>query len=588
MMDDYRNEMKDPQEQDDDDNEETLASGVEESVVPEVIPITPIKTTTETSIASIETTTISTVTVTTEASSDTIESDTSTRSERIEKTPAPTSTWLRPLTPTSMPNGMCKRVDETSAPIHRDASAVTPTQGETSYSEAKASSRTGVSAVTPSVDESSSTSSTAKGSSEVPTTEMTVANITSSMAMAASNVSHATPMTTIASGSHSPTTDVQSQSSPPAIPVTATIQSFAKPPPATTAQTPMHGEQKPQNSTSSPTKVKAKPPSTLKASPAPASTQESFFKTVHKRLQMLEVNSTLSLQYIEEQSRMLRDAFVKAEKKQLLKASSFLETLRADLRGERLQHDQMWQSTLVELQQSQKDVQVLAERLGFVADRVFWLERLIYLQFILTVICLGLLIFGKFGSLVGSNAPLELSLLQSIQHLRRSGSGMSFSKPYSAGGYEYDSPPGTPSRPNTTGGMFSRKSSHRRNLSDGVTSGDEPTTGPNSSPEQHRTKSRLGVNFTTRPKSVVSFGPLTPASERGSELGVGSAAEDGIETEQEQEQEEENDQEVPEADPAALKRAASSPPLGRQFEVPAEDAGGMSDGPNGESVVNEL
>lgn len=280
---------------------------------------------------------------------------------------------------------------------------------------------------------------------------------------------------------------------------------------------------------------------------------------------------------------MLRDAFVKAEKKQLLKASSFLETLRADLRGERLQHDQMWQSTIVELQQSQKDVQVLAERLGFVADRVFWLERLIYLQFILTVICLGLLIFGKFGGLVGSNAPLELSLLQSIQHLRRSGSGMSFSKPYSAGGYEYDSPPGTPSRPNTTGGMFNRKSSHRRNLSDGVTSGEEPTTGPNSSPEQHRAKSRLEVDPVARPKSSgVSFEPLTPASERGSVVGIESAGENGDETEQEQEQEHDS----PEADPAALKRAASSPPLGRQFEVPLEE--GLSDGPTGSDVLNEL
>ena len=66
-------------------------------------------------------------------------------------------------------------------------------------------------------------------------------------------------------------------------------------------------------------------------------TQESFFKTVHKRLQLLEANSTLSLQYIEEQSRLLRDAFAKVEKRQLAKTNMFLEhlnaTVFAELRG---------------------------------------------------------------------------------------------------------------------------------------------------------------------------------------------------------------------------------------------------------------
>ncbi|KAI5281204.1 hypothetical protein KEM54_003361, partial [Ascosphaera aggregata] len=52
------------------------------------------------------------------------------------------------------------------------------------------------------------------------------------------------------------------------------------------------------------------------ASPSPT-TQESFFKSMNKRLQMLEMNSTLSLLYIGEQSRILREAFNKVEKRQL-------------------------------------------------------------------------------------------------------------------------------------------------------------------------------------------------------------------------------------------------------------------------------
>ena len=71
--------------------------------------------------------------------------------------------------------------------------------------------------------------------------------------------------------------------------------------------------------------------------PANPTTQESFFKTIHKRLQLLEANATLSLQYIEEQSRILRDAFNKVEKRQLAKTTAFLNNLNttvlAELRG---------------------------------------------------------------------------------------------------------------------------------------------------------------------------------------------------------------------------------------------------------------
>ena len=45
--------------------------------------------------------------------------------------------------------------------------------------------------------------------------------------------------------------------------------------------------------------------------------QESFFKTVTKRLQLLESNTSLSLQYIEDQSRFLQDALLKMERKQI-------------------------------------------------------------------------------------------------------------------------------------------------------------------------------------------------------------------------------------------------------------------------------
>ena len=76
-----------------------------------------------------------------------------------------------------------------------------------------------------------------------------------------------------------------------------------------------------------PTRVYSSPVTPPHASP----TQESFYKQIHKRIQLLEANVTLSLQYIEDQSRALRDAMAKVEKRQALKQATFMETLNATM-----------------------------------------------------------------------------------------------------------------------------------------------------------------------------------------------------------------------------------------------------------------
>ncbi|KAI4135024.1 MAG: hypothetical protein LQ347_001028 [Umbilicaria vellea] len=144
-------------------------------------------------------------------------------------------------------------------------------------------------------------------------------------------------------------------------------------------------------------------------SPANPTTQESFFKSIHKRLQLLESNSTLSLQYIEEQSRILRDAFSKVEKRQLAKTTNFLETLNAtvlsELRDFRHQYDQIWQSTVLELssqrEQSQREVVALSTRLSLLADEILFQKRMAILQFTLILLCLGLVIFSRNTSAAG-------------------------------------------------------------------------------------------------------------------------------------------------------------------------------------------
>jgi Sad1 / UNC-like C-terminal len=191
--------------------------------------------------------------------------------------------------------------------------------------------------------------------------------------------------------------------------------------------------------------------STTQPPPANPTTQESFLKSIHKRLQMLETNSTLSLLYIEEQSRILRDAFSKVEKRQLSKTTTFLENLNvtvlSELRDFRQQYDQIWQSTVIELENQResyrREVLAITARLGVLADEVVFQKRMSIVQSILILICLALALFTK-----GSAANyLELPMMQRM--LTRSQSSFFRS---SSPTLEVETPSASPSssRPNSS------------------------------------------------------------------------------------------------------------------------------------------
>jgi hypothetical protein len=154
--------------------------------------------------------------------------------------------------------------------------------------------------------------------------------------------------------------------------------------------------------------------STHPNAPTP-STQESFFKSIHKRLLYLEANSTLSLQYIEEQSRALRDAFVKVEKRQLAKTEKFLDhlnsTVMLELKSFRNMYDQLWQSTVIELEsmkeRQQSEMGEISTRLSLLADELVWQKRMAVVQSTLLLLCLGLVLFVRSGTL-GSTADVPI------------------------------------------------------------------------------------------------------------------------------------------------------------------------------------
>ncbi|KAL2017301.1 hypothetical protein VTK56DRAFT_2324 [Thermocarpiscus australiensis] len=145
--------------------------------------------------------------------------------------------------------------------------------------------------------------------------------------------------------------------------------------------------------------------STSNSPSASPTVQESFFKTVNKRLQLLESNTSLSLQYIEEQSRFLQDVLLKIERKQIARVDAFLDSLNktvlSELRNVRTQYDQIWQSTVIALEtqreQSEREIVALTSRLNVLADEVVFQKRMAILQSVLLLSCLVLVIFSRGG-----------------------------------------------------------------------------------------------------------------------------------------------------------------------------------------------
>ncbi|KAL6876033.1 UNC-like C-terminal domain-containing protein [Trichoderma longibrachiatum] len=142
---------------------------------------------------------------------------------------------------------------------------------------------------------------------------------------------------------------------------------------------------------------------TASASAATPTVQASFFNSITKRLQQVEANLTLSLKYVEDQSRLMQEALQKTEQKQVSKLTRFLgdlnHTVLAEMRNVREQYEQIWQSTVLALEsqreQSERDIVALSTRLNLLADEVVFQKRMAIVQAILLLSCLFLVIFSR-------------------------------------------------------------------------------------------------------------------------------------------------------------------------------------------------
>ncbi|ODQ63217.1 hypothetical protein NADFUDRAFT_4092, partial [Nadsonia fulvescens var. elongata DSM 6958] len=129
--------------------------------------------------------------------------------------------------------------------------------------------------------------------------------------------------------------------------------------------------------------------------------QESIYKTMAKRLSLLEDSANLSLQYMEQQSRSLREAINMIEKKQNSKIELFLEqfnrSVLTELNNYKLQYETIIHQIRAEIANVQtsneQDVLLLNIRLNSLAGGLAFQQRLsILLSFVLLAILMFIIL----------------------------------------------------------------------------------------------------------------------------------------------------------------------------------------------------
>lgn len=125
-------------------------------------------------------------------------------------------------------------------------------------------------------------------------------------------------------------------------------------------------------------------------------TQESIYKTIMKRLSLLESNATLSLQYVEEQSKVLRDLLYKIEKKQNSKIDDFLFHFNATVLQQLVMFSQQREQKLnraileLDLQKSltDKNMAAISQRFAMLADDLVFQKRMTMFQGLILLVVL--------------------------------------------------------------------------------------------------------------------------------------------------------------------------------------------------------
>ncbi|KAL1925353.1 uncharacterized protein VTP21DRAFT_236 [Calcarisporiella thermophila] len=147
-------------------------------------------------------------------------------------------------------------------------------------------------------------------------------------------------------------------------------------------------------------------------------TQESIYKNIMKRLSVLELNATLSQQYLEEQSKMLYEVLAKMENshtQQLrLLVGHFNDTAIKRIEFLKRKYEHLWQATILEMETNRErtrmEINELTSKLLLMADEVIFEKRLNFVQLFLLLVILMFMVFSR-GSL---NALLPMLAMANL------------------------------------------------------------------------------------------------------------------------------------------------------------------------------
>ncbi|KAI0381017.1 hypothetical protein F5Y04DRAFT_256496 [Hypomontagnella monticulosa] len=334
--------------------------------------------------------------------------------------------YIYPCNSTCVPADSEEFTSQDSEEHEQDPLAAKPQSVETSEQTASTSSGpSSESSATQPVTQAATESgrpATSSGSGET-STNTVIANSTESISTATSPSDARSASTTpAASTTITPPSLSKTASMKPPSKSKSAASTSVKPPSSRSAAS----KEKPSGS---PTTPRNKTSTTTSSAASAPTVQDSFFKALNKRIQALESNTTLSLQYIESQSLFLREALAKLERRQVAKVDLFLDTLNKTVLGElrevRVQYDQIWQSTVIALEtqreQAEREIVALSARLGFLADEVAFQKRMAILQSLLLLGCLVLVIFSSRGGFADSS-------YYAAQFLGGAGAGISSSR----------------------------------------------------------------------------------------------------------------------------------------------------------------
>lgn len=162
---------------------------------------------------------------------------------------------------------------------------------------------------------------------------------------------------------------------------------------------------------------------------APQSGSESVYRAIHRRLNALEANATLSHSYIEHSGQMLREVFARMEKRQELRMSDMLRALNSSNWQQieslkRRQHVDLQRAIFefdVHRQQADSERRALLREVQILAEEVLLEKRLSIAQLVMLLI-----VFVLVGLTRGSRAaPLLHSGLAKIGRTSRKREGKS-------------------------------------------------------------------------------------------------------------------------------------------------------------------